>query len=680
MDAAPRVYVRRSTIWRLARILASTFVLLLVIAAVLWTRCGIRGCPDIGHLDDDSPNGATIIKDRSGLEIARMPPLLRVRIQLDSLPGYVPAAFVAMEDRRFWRHHGIDWRRVAGAAYHNLRSFGIEQGSSTITMQLARNAFPDRLPASQRTMSRKLAEARVALMIEQKYSKRQILEMYLNQIYFGHGAYGIEAAARQYFGKHAAQLTLGEAALLAGLPRAPTLLNPRSNLEQARKGRRAVLKRMVAQHQITAAQAAVAAATPITLRRVAPAVDGNAPYFVQAVRQLLEDSLSEAVDTYGYTIETTLDSKLQTIAEDEVNRQLATIESGAYGTFDHPTYMASGDSGVSKTGTGYLQAAVVFMDPRTGDVRALIGGRDYHDSQYNRALNADRQMASTFKPFVYAAAVAAGYPPTFQLSDEPLHMMVGGKEWSPENDDGKYHDVVTMRQALAASSNVATVRLATMLGMGPIVQEALHAGLHGPIPTVPATVLGSLEATPLDVTTAYATLATLGTQPQPRLVTRVLDAKGRVVWQQKPVKRVGLDPAVAFVVTDMLKDAIDSGGTAASLRETGYRGLVAGKTGTSNGAADLWFVGYTPEVVGTIWVGFDQPRPIVPDGESGTMIAPIWGRIMVRYGDPGPEWATPPGVVARHVDGTGRAYESRCAPASSRVEYFLARAAPAASC
>jgi len=319
------------------------------------------------------------------------------------------------------------------------------------------------------------------------------------------------------------------------------------------------------------------------------------------------------------------------------------------------------------------------MDPRNGDVLALIGGRDYHDSQFNRALNADRQMASTFKPFVYAAAIAAGYPPSLQLSDQPIHLNVGGREWSPENEDGRYHDLLSMRAALAASSNVATVRLATMVGLDRVIDQARRAGMQGAIPAIPSTVLGSVSATPLEVTTAYASLATLGTQPEPRLVTRVLDAKGRVVWEQKPVVRPGLDASVAFMVTEMLKDAVDSG-TASSVRDAGYHGIVAGKTGTSNGAADLWFVGYTPELVGTIWLGFDHRRPIVPDGDGGAIAAPIWGRIMARFGDPGPDWQPPSGVVSRRVDAAGRAYGDHCANAPTHVEYFLARAAPPDGC
>jgi penicillin-binding protein 1A len=448
-------------------------------------------------------------------------------------------------------------------------------------------------------------------MIEHTYSKRRILEMYLNEIYFGRGAYGIEAASREYFGKHAAQLTLDEAALLAALPRAPSVLNPRSNLEQAQKGRRTVLRRMVAQHGITHAEAAAAAAAPVRLRRRTSVPDGKAPYFVQAVRQLLEDSLSESVDRFRYTVETTLDSKLQQIAEEELARQLAAIESGALGSFVHPTYAgATHDSLVSVNGTDYLQAALLFMDPRTGDVRALIGGRDYHDSQFNRAFNANRQMASTFKPMVFAAAIAAGYPPSLRLSDQPLRMAVGFDR---------------------------------------VIRQARLAGMRGPFPSGPSVMLGAVEATPIELTTAYATLATLGRQPQPRLVTRVLDADGKVLWSQPPVATAALDPSVAFVVNEMLKDAIDSG-TAIPLRATGYRGIVAGKTGTSNGSADLWFVGYTPQIVGTIWIGFDQPKTIVPGGESGAIAAPIWGRIMRRFGDPAPDWKSPRSVIARRVD------------------------------
>ncbi|HEX4682096.1 MAG TPA: PBP1A family penicillin-binding protein [Gemmatimonadaceae bacterium] len=672
--------MKSSLLWRVSRLFAVTFVLVLLVAAALWMRCGLRGCPDIAHLAEDNLNGATVIKDRAGNAFARIPPLQHIKISIDSVPAYVPAAFVAMEDQRFWKHHGIDWRRVAGAAYHNIRELSIEQGSSTITMQLARNVFPDRLPASQRTIARKFEEARVAQMIEHRYSKRWILEMYLNEIYFGHGAYGIEAAAREYFGKRATQLSLGEAALLAGLPRAPTVLNPRSNLELALKRRRVVLRRMVHEADITAAQAAAAAESPVQLQRGTPEMNSSGSYFVQAVRQQLEDSLADVIYTDGLTIQTTLDARLQAIAEDELNRQLVAVESGAYGKFAHVTYVrAMQDSIAPTSGTAYLQAAVVFMDPQTGDVRALIGGRDYHDSQFNRALSASRQTASTFKPFVYAAAVAAGQPPSLRLSDEPLRLVVGGQSWSPENEDGAYHDMVTMREALAASSNVATVRLARMVGLNRVVEQARRAGLRGRMAMVPAMVLGSVEATPIELTAAYSSFATLGGRVEPRLVTRVLDSRGAVVWEQRPQRTAGLDPAVAFMVTDMLKDVVDSG-SATPVRVAGYHGIAAGKTGTSNDVADLWFVGYTPALVGTIWVGFDRRTTIVRNGHSGDIAAPVWGRIMARLAYPTPDWRMPAGVVSRRIDEAGRAYADRCAKPSTHIEYFLSRNAPVPSC
>jgi penicillin-binding protein 1A len=293
---------------------------------------------------------------------------------------------------------------------------------------------------------------------------------------------------------------------------------------------------------------------------------------------------------------------------------------------------------VSVNGTDYLQAALVFMDPRTGDVRALIGGRDYHDSQFNRAFNANRQMASTFKPFVAAAAIAAGYPPSLRLSDQPLRMNVGGKMWSPENDDGKYHDIVTMRQALAASSNVATVRLANMVGLDRGIQQAKLAGMTGPFPSGPSVVLGSVEATPLELTTAYATFATLGKQPQPRLVTRVLDANGKVLWRQQPVVKSALHPSVAFLVNEMLKDVIDSGTAMPSVAP----GIAASSPGTRNieQSADFGSSAYRRSSDDLGSASINRKRSY----NGGWRHRGADPERMTRSGDPGPDWKVPPGV------------------------------------
>ena len=334
----------------------------------------------------------------------------------------------------------------------------------------------------------------------------------------------------------------------------------------------------------------------------------------------------------------------------------------------HPAYAgATRDSLVSVNGTDYLQAALVFMDPRTGDVRALIGGRDYHDSQFNRAFNANRQMASTFKPFVFAAAIAAGYPSSLRLSDQPLRSSLVGRCGRRKT---MMASTTTLSPCVRRSPRRATSpRSVWRTWWDSIVLSGKHNSRNErPFPSAPSVVLGAVEATPLELTTAYATFATLGKRPQSRLVTRVLDANGKVLWQQRPITKAALDPSVAFMVNDMLKDVIDSG-TAMPLRHAGYRGVVAGKTGTSNGAADLWFVGYTPEIVGTIWIGFDQPKTIVPNGESGEIAAPIWGRIMTRFGHPGPDWKVPPGVIVRaSTDRVARLAE-HCptAPATRRV-------------
>jgi penicillin-binding protein 1A len=664
------------------KIAAGTVVVVVWAALFLWIRCGVRGCPDVDRLNGYVPDRASVVLDYRGAEVGRIFMVRRVMVRLDELPRYVPAAFVTMEDRRFWEHDGIDWIRVAGAAYRNLREGGIEEGSSTITMQVARNVFPERLPAHQRTLWRKIAEARVARMIEQNYSKHQILELYLNQIYFGRGAYGIQAAAEEYFGKPASKLTLAEAAVLAALPRAPSRLNPRRNPELALKERCLVLRLMAAQGQITAPESEEACQATLRLRRGVPRTNVHAPYFVDAVRRQVENDLGDVIYTDGYTIETTLDLETQRIADEELRTQLRAIESGALGPFRHPTYdRVLADTTTHTAGTSYLQAAVVFMDPRTGDVRALIGGRDYIDSQYNRALRARRQPASLFKPFVFAAAIAEGYPPSIQLVDQPLRVaLAGGGSWSPRNEDGIYAGTVTMRQALAVSSNVATVRLAMQVGLDRVIDMAHRVGVNGRIPAIPSIVLGSVEMTPLEVTAAYATFATLGWHPEPRLVTRVLDARGRVVWQKRPASARVLDPAIAFVVTNMLKDVVDRG-SALPVRNAGYRGVVAGKTGTSNAATDAWFVGYTPDLVGTIWLGFDRPTGIVPGGKSGELAAPIWGRIMARRSERSRDWSRPAGVESRLMDDHGNVYANHCRGRDVlRSEYFVRGTAPRATC
>ena len=658
------------------------FGFMLVLMFVLWNRCGISGCPDVDRLKGYMPDEASTIVDQDGKEVAKLFVTRRVFVGLDSVPKHVPDAFVAMEDKRFYQHGGVDWRRVGGAAYKNIKELGIAEGSSTITMQLARNVFPENLPANQKTLWRKMGEAKVATSIEDKFTKKEIIELYLNQIYFGNGAYGIEAAAQEYFGKSATKLTLAEAATLAALPRAPSRLNPRSNRELALKGRSIVLARMRAQGLITPAQADEAESAKLRLRQGRLKSHERAPYFVEAVRRELEEQLGDAVYTEGYTIHTTLDLPTQLVLEEELRKQLSAIESGAFGTFRHRSYASvQKDSTRDEEGTTYLQGAGVFMDPRTGDVRALVGGRDFEDSQFNRATQSLRQPGSAFKPFVYAAAVSAGYPPSHQLMDRPIRLVLDRRNvWEPKNYDGTYAGTLTMRDALTHSKNIPTVRLAMDVGIERVVDMAHQMGLEGRIPSVPSVVLGAAEVTPIALTSAFATLATLGTHPKPRLITRVVDREGTVVWGQDATTRSVLDPSVAFIVTSMLKDVVDRG-TATAVRGVGFTGVAAGKTGTTNDAADVWFVGYTPRMVGTIWLGFDRRQTVLRGATGGELAAPIWGRVMKRVAERTGDWLMPAGVELRQVDAHGNVLADNCPTlAGTRPEYFLTGSAPISSC
>ncbi|HSJ25963.1 MAG TPA: penicillin-binding transpeptidase domain-containing protein, partial [Longimicrobiales bacterium] len=492
----------------------------------------------------------------------------------------------------------------------------------------------------------------------------------------------IQAAADEYFAKSASALTLGESAMLAALPRAPSRLNPRANREAALEGRELVLRRMSEQGLISEAERAEAAEERLVLKdrnRETPEV---APYFVEAVRRQLEEQLGSALYTEGYTIHTTLDLGAQQVAEEQLTAQLSAMEAGRFGSYVHTTYNGfhADTTRDAASETTYLQGAVVVMDARTGDVLALVGGRDYDDSEFNRATQARRQPGSAFKPFVYAAAINAGYSPAHRLIDRPLrYVMDNGQVWEPGNYDGSFSGVVSMRQALTYSKNVATVRLANEVGMSRVLGMAEQMGL-GTMPSNPSVVLGTAEVTPLQLTAAYAAFATLGHRPEPRFVTRVSDRNGVVVWQQQPHTNRVIDPAVAFITTSMMQDVVDRG-TGTGVRGAGFRGPAAGKTGTTQDAADVWFVGFTPELVATIWIGLDKRARILRGATGGEIAAPLWGRIMKQFPASGSGWSPPSGVEQGQVDDMGNAVAAGCTPqGATRQEFFLRGSTPMASC
>jgi penicillin-binding protein 1A len=662
-------------------------VLALFIFVFSWERCFFDGCPDVASLTAYQPGGAPVLLDRNGEVFAELTPVERQMVPLSSLPAHVPQAFMAVEDQRFREHRGVDLRRVGGAVLANLRSGDIEQGFSTITMQVARNLFPDRIPGQERSLARKLTEIRVAKEIEQRYSKDEILELYLNHIYFGNRARGIEAAAKQYFGVPAAQLTLAQAAVLAALPKAPSHYDPRRHPEQARERRDLVLSLMEQQgriHRFMAEEARRGALDIAPPPRQEQTESGLAPYFVEQVRRELEVKFGDLLYHQSLRVRTTLDSRLQRAAEEELSRQLRRVENGELGAFEGSRYFS--DAQPSPDGTDYLQGAVVLLDAREGDVLAWVGGRSFAHSQFDRAGQARRQAGSAFKPFVYAAALRDGWVLSQPLIDRPLTLrMANGQIWKPRNFTNEYEGTVTVRDALVRSKNVATVRLAGDVGLGEVVDAALRAGIDEPLSAVPSMALGTATVSPVELTAAYTAFAAGGSVSEPRWLLALEDPEGKAVWKSEPRRREAVSPGVAYLITDVLSEALDRG-TGFRVRQAGVRAPAAGKTGTTNDGADTWFVGYTPEIAAGIWVGFDKPRPILEDATGGRVAAPIWASIIRRAytGRPLPKpWSAPAGVVERQVDpSSGLVLKEGCAPRQGAAyrELFLEEAQPSSWC
>jgi penicillin-binding protein 1A len=662
--------------------------LAMVLVLVTWQRCGIRGCPNIERLTSYQPNGATVLLDRRGQRFADLAPVRYQVVPLKSLPKHVPQAFLAVEDRRFYQHNGVDWRRVVGATLANVKAGGYAQGSSTITMQLARNLFPTQLPHQERSLRRKLLEVRVARAIERAFEKDEILELYLNHIYFGNGAYGIEAAAQQYFRKHARELTLSQTALLAALPKAPAHYDPRRRPTRAKQRRDLVLALMEQQGRITEKQAGSARAAPLRVQarpRRGAQDDGFAPYYVDAVRRMLEDRFGDMVYERRLTVRTTLDARAQRAAEEEMAKQLRNIEAGTLGRLNGPRYVSASES--NEQGTRYLQGSAVLLEVETGNVIALVGGRDFLDSPFNRATQSQRQIGSAFKPFVYAAAIADGFMTSQHIPDEPISIPTSRQVvWEPRNYDGEFVGQISMRRALVESRNVPTVRLAAAVGLDAVKQTAERAGFTGDLSPHPAMPLGTVASNPLELAHAYTVFPGLGTQPEPRYVVSVTDEQGVVLWSTESVRNENtMDPRVAYVVTDMLRDAVDHG-TGSMVRRAGYYGVAAGKTGTTNEGTDAWFVGYTPDLVGAVWIGFDQQRAITRNASGGHLAAPVWGRLMRRVyayrTDPG-DFTVPAGVVHRMVDPqSGLILEDGCWPTRDEPvrEVFIAGLEPEQIC
>jgi penicillin-binding protein 1A len=531
-------------------------------------------------------------------------------------------------------------------------------------MQVARNTFAvRRYPA--RSLRQKLIELRLSRLIEHSLTKQQILELYFNVIYMGNGVYGVEAASRDLFGKSVNQIDMPQAAMLAALPKAPSAYTPRRHPDRAIARRNLVLSLMVQQGYISANRLPGLQAQRLKIARDEwRPTDPNDSYALDAVRAKVDSIIQGGtLDIVDLTVRTTLDRNAQIAADRAVRRQAAAIQAEA-------------------GRRALVQGAMIAIDPRNGDIRAMTGGRQYERGTFNRALLAHRQPGSAFKPFVYAAAMAAGYTPSSEVQDDPIDVIQGSNVWSPSNYNDEYAGMITFRKALINSANAATVRVSQAVTIPRVIATARRNGIVSPLPNVPSMALGSAEVTPIELVMAYAPFANGGYRVKPRLVRTIETADGTQLWtQEEGTGAQAMDPRDAYQVTSMLQSVVDYG-TGKTIRAEGVRGLVAGKTGTTNSGTDVWFVGYTPTIVAGFWFGFDNPAPISGDASGGRLAAPAWADFYLsgwkETASP-VAWNPPPGMSMRIIDPTTGYLATEWCPVR-RNEYYKPGTEPTVAC
>jgi 1A family penicillin-binding protein len=547
----------------------------------------------------------------------------RIDVPLSAVSPNLTKAITSIEDQRFFEHHGFDVVRIVSAALANVRHNRRAQGGSTITQQLARQSFL----TPNKSYRRKLQELILAARLERLYTKPQILELYFNKVYFGDGLYGVEAASRGYFGKHASELSVPEAALLAGLVKSPSSYAPTVSLERAVARRNTVLQTMLEVGAIDRVAYQSARSSKPALHDTLREEEPHGQYFKEQVRQELVNRFGwQRVYQGGLRVYATIDMPMQTAAESAITSQIEAIEAkrSAWQARRAAARQTAGKPAAPEPSDA-LQAALVALEPGTGQVRAMVGGRDFDASRFNRAVQAHRQAGSAFKPFVYAAALEAGFTPATVLDhlDDPIDTPQGA--WTPE-DEHSSAATMSLRTALRTSSNRAAVRLLQQVGIPRTVQYAKTLGV-GDVPSVPSLALGSGEVTLQQMTAAYAAFANHGLVPEPTLIRRVEDLNGQVLYKSEQTAIRAITDTTAFLMSTMLADVINAG-TGNRARTLGFTLPAAGKTGTTNDFNDAWFIGFTPKLVTGVWVGFDQPRTILPNGFAADVAVPAWAKFM----------------------------------------------------
>ena len=622
-------------------VLPLSLLILAVSACVILYNYFSYNLPRLYSLNDYRPPLVTEVYAGTGELIGEFCTERRYMVKLPAVAPVFIKAIIAAEDAQFFEHKGINYESILRAALINLLSGEIKQGGSTITQQITKSL----LLTPEKSYARKIKEAILARRIETSLTKNDILTLYINQIYFGQGAYGVEAAARSYFGKSAAALTLAEAALLAGLPKAPSYYAPLRYLERARQRQSYVLERMLEQRYITAAEKQAAEKEPLGFKQLENINATRSPYFTEYIRQAVEKKYgAQALYEDGLRIETTLSIAMEQAAQEAIR----------YGLEEYEKRHKKASLDKKR-----VEAALVCMDPYSGYIRAMIGGRDFSNTQFNRAVQAQRQPGSAFKPVIYAAALDKGYTPASIIVDAPIAFKMGkNKLWEPQNYDEKYLGPITLRKALTLSRNVVTIKILQDIGINYAVKYARQFGIDTPLNKDLTLALGTPNLTLLQMVQAYAVFCAHGVRVEPLAITRILDRDGTLVEENSPQLYQALNPQTAYLMTSLLQSVVEEG---TGKKVSALNRPCAGKTGTTNDFRDAWFIGFTPQLVTGAWVGYDDNASLGKRETGGVVAAPIWLNFMqqVVKDIPVKLFEVPEGVVFAKINpATGFAPQS----------------------
>jgi penicillin-binding protein 1A len=662
-----------------------------------------RDLPSLKQLEEYKPKLASKVYSADMKIIHEYFEEKRSYVPLEEMPDALIKAVIATEDRRFYDHWGMNLKRFARAALVNLTSLSFKQGASTLTQQLARQLYL----TLEKTVTRKIKEVLTAIQIERTYTKDEILEMYLNHMNFGHGAYGAQSASLKYFDKEVRDLTVDECATLVGVLPAPAYYSPLKYPERALTRRNIVLAAMRTMRYLNEEEYADYLKKPITVVDGAGSSSyGLAPYFTEYLRQILQEEYGYSLYTDGLSIYTTLDTRAQACAEAAIRNHLQVLQAKAKEMYTKkkafiqimdPKFLegknvdkilrdtALVDSLINARAT--VQAALISIDPRNGHILAWVGGRDFDESKYNRVVQARRQPGSAFKPFVYTVAIDNGYPTTTEVLNQPVvTMLPNGDRWSPQNYDLSVGGPTTFREGLRRSLNLVTVRVLQSVIQKPslVVEYAHKMGIQSPLDPVDALALGACDVTPLEITSAFGVFANGGVRVEPIGILRVEDKNGNVLEQNIPNSQEVLRKETAYIMTDLLRTVVDRGTGAGARSIYNFYRPAGGKTGTTNDFSDAWFIGFTPQMVTGVWVGFDDYTISLGKGADGARTAmPIWGPYMKSVYDtldlPVVDFTMPEGVVRLDVCADSKKLANDVCP-NILHEVFESRYAPTERC